>query len=304
MLYKRILLYFSGLLSFDFNYVVKNIKDEKEYTSPAFQKDLAIVKDFFDKFNIKEQFRTVLKEMLRAEAYYAVFRDEGDKYILQELPQQYAKITGRWDYGLLFDFNMYWFWQPTVSLDMYPPIFKTMFRKAFGDIPTTNYNPALGVDSRNGSWIQWTQTSPAKGFVAFKLFPEIATIVPFLSPFMPDAILQPIIRELQTNSYIAEASKIIFGEVQFIKDSQSKVKDALTLSPETLGKFLALIKSGLPPAIKVAGAPLANTAAIEFTGNNELYDSYLTTSAASSGINSRLIYSKDRQNILKSFEAL
>lgn len=108
MLYKRILLYFSGLLSFDFNYVVKNIKDEKEYTSPAFQKDLAIVKDFFNKFNIKEQFRTALKEMLRAEAYYAVFRDEGDKYILQELPQQYAKITGRWDYGLLFDFNMYW----------------------------------------------------------------------------------------------------------------------------------------------------------------------------------------------------
>lgn len=180
---------------------------------------------------------------------------------------------------------------------MYPPIFKQMFRKAFGDIPTTQYNPAISVDSRTGSWIYWAQTSPAKGFVAFKLFPEIATIVPFLAPYMSDVILQPIVRQLQTDSYIAAASKILFGQVEFIKDSQSKVKDALTLSPETLGKFLMLLKSGLSSVIKIGAAPLANTSAIEFTGDTNLYDSYLSTSAASTGINSRLIYSKDRQNL-------
>ena len=37
---------------------------------------------------------------------------------------------------------------------------------------------------------------------------------------------QPVIRALQKNSYIQEASKIIFGQVEFLKDATSKVKDA------------------------------------------------------------------------------
>jgi len=297
MLYKRILLYFSGLLSFDMLYVCTNA-DEDDYDKPAYKKDLAIVRDFFDRFNIKESFKVVMKELLRAETFYGVFREDGERYIIQELPQQYAKLTGRWDYGLLYDFNMYWFVQPAVSLDMYPPVFKKMYNKAFKD-GSIKYNPAAGIDSRMGNWTYWVQTSPKDGFVAFKLFPEIAANVPFLAPYMPDAVIQPVIRELQTNSYIAEASKIIFGQVEFLKDSTAKVKDSLTLTPETLGKFLALVKSALPSAIKVAAAPLANTSAMEFSGNTEIYDSYLSTSASSSGINSRLIYSKDRQNLLE-----
>ena len=42
--------------------------------------------------------------------------------------------------------------------------------------------------------------------------------------------------------------------------------------------------------------PLDNISAVEFSGNGSIYDSYLETSASSTGINSRLLYSKDRQN--------
>ena len=298
MLYKRILGYFSGLMSFDMKYVCINA-DAKDYKTPAYKKDLKLVAEFFDKFNIKKEFKTALKQMLRQEAFFSVFRDEGDRYILQELPQQYCKITGRWDYGLVFDFNLYWFMQPTVSLDMYPSSLKKMLKRFFEGTTTGKYNPASTIDSRTGSWIYWAQTSPVDGFTAFKLFPEIATIVPYLSPLLGDAVLQPIIRALQKNSYIQQASKIIFGQVEFLKDATSKVKDALSLAPETLGKFLALMKSGLPDAIKVAAAPIANTSAIEFEGNNELYTSYLQATAASSGVNSRLLFTTDRQNVLE-----
>lgn len=300
MLFRRILLYFAGLLSFDFTYIVENIKDPKEYDSSKFKKDLSEVENFFNKFNVKQEFRTALKQMLRQEAFYSLLRDDGtNKYILQELPQQYCKITGRWENGLLFDFNMYWFWLPTVSLDMYPKIFTKIYNKIFKKPTTTEYNPASAVDSRTGSWVYWTQTSPDDGFTCFKLFPEIATIVPFLSPLMPDAVLQPVIRQLQTNSYIQQASKLLFGQIPMLKDTKSTVANQISMTPEVAGKFLALMKSGISDVIKLAAAPMENTSAIEFTGSDTIYNSYLQTTASSSGINSRLIYTTDRQNMLE-----
>jgi hypothetical protein len=302
MLFKRILGYFSGLMSFDWNYVCTNIKDSKEYASPAYEKDLMIVADFFDRFNAKQEFRVALKEMMRAEAYYSIFREDDDYYVLQELPQTYCKITGRHlagGGGLLFDFNMLWFISnPGVSLDMYPDIFKTMYNRMFNP-DSSNYNPAKELDARTGQWVYWMQTSPMDGFFCFKLFPEIGSIVPFLSPLLATSVLEPVIRSLQTNSYIQQASKLIFGQIPLIKDAGAKLANQIAMTPEVAGKFLALIQSALPTAIKVAAAPLDSTGAIEFEGSETIYDSYLATSAASSGVNSRLLYSKDRQNILE-----
>lgn len=300
ILYKRVLLYFSGLLSFDWTYTVKNIKKPSEYKSAKFKKDLKVVESFFDSFNVKEFFPMALREMLRNETFFGVFRDDGETFVIQELPREYCKVTGRSRKGLVFDFNMNWFLRGGVSLDMYPPVFKKMYKKAFIDNSgSSEYNPALPIGSRDGSWAYWVQTKQEDGFVAFKLFPEIGTNVPFLAPFMPDAVLQPLVRSLQTNSYIAEASKIIAGEVPFLKDAKSSVKDAIALDPNTLGKFLALMKSALPDAVKVLSAPLENISGIEFKGNMEMYDSFMKTSASSAGINSRLIYSNDRQNVLE-----
>lgn len=298
MLYKRILLYFSGLMAFNFEYTCVNAKNDKDYGSPKYKEDLKIVEEFFDKFDHKAEFRIAIKQMMRQEVFYAIFRDDGLKYNLQELPQSYCKITGRWDYGLVYDFNMNYFLQAGSDLAMFPPVFKKLFKKTF-DNPDYQYRPSLSIDRRGDSWAYWIQTSPKDGFVALKFSPEIATVVPFLAPLLGDVVLQPIIRSLQTNSYIQEATKILFGQVEFIKDASSKVKDALTLNPETLGKFLQLLKSGLPDAIKVAAAPLANTAAVEFKGNDKMYDSYLKSTSSISGINSRLIYSFDRQNVLE-----
>lgn len=305
MLYKRVLYYFSGLLAFDWTYIATNIKKDEEYKSKKYKDDLYVIQEFFDRFDVKEQFRLALRQMLRNETYFGIFRDDGNKYVLQELPRKYCKITGRFDYGLVFDFDMNWFLQGGVSLDMYPPIFKKLFRNTFmKDDKDWGYDPASPISMRNDTFAYWTQTSPKDGFVAFKFIPEIATNVPFLSPFMPDAVMQPIIRSLQTDAYIAQASKIIVGQVPFLKDAKASVKDALAIAPETLGKFLALMKSALPTAIKVASAPLEDMQGVEFTGSNEIYDTYLNTSASSAGINSRLIYSKDRQNLLETKSSL
>ncbi len=298
IMYRRVLLYYSGLLSFDWNYVCTNIKNEKDYKSKNYKADLDIVKDFFDRFNVKDSFSTALKEMLRNETYFGVLRDEGEKYVIQELQRTYCKLTGRFDYGLLYSFNMNVFLQGGMNIDMFPKVFKRFYRDAFVKGNPIPYNPALPVGSRDSSYVYWVDTDPKDGFVALKLFPEIGTNVSFLAAYMPDAVIQPLIRSLQIDSNIAKASKIIAGEVPFL-DAKAKVKDSIAISPDLLGKFMALIKSSLPSMIKVASAPLQNLSAIEFEGDSNMYDSYLQTSSAASGINSRLIYAKDRQNVLE-----
>lgn len=304
MIYKRVLYYFGGLLEFNFSYTCMNA-EEKDYKGKSYQKDLKSVEEFFDKFNPKQEFRNVIKQLMRQEAYFGVFRNDAIyKYNIQELPQQRCLITGRWDLGILFDFDMMFFMQAGVDINMFPPIFKRFYNRAFGNQDINSYNPANNVYKRDGSWTYYVQTSPMDNFWCFKLVPEITTRVPFLSPYLKEVVLQDIVRALQTDSYIAEASKLLVGAVPFLKDVKSSVKDSIALAPETLAKFLQLMKSGLSNAIKVVAAPLENISGVEFKGNNEMYDSYLKTTASGAGINSRLIYSYDRQNVLINFEAL
>lgn len=301
MIYKRVLYYFGGLIEFNWSYTCLNA-EEKDYNSKAYQKDLQIVQDFFDMFNPKQEFRNVIKQLMRQEAYFGIFRDDGQyAYTIQELPQNQCIITGRWELGILFDFNMIYFLsQAGIDINMFPPIFKKLFNRAFGDGSGTNkYDPANSINYRTGNWTYYVQTSPRDGFYCFKLIPELTTRVPFLSPFLKEVVLQDLIRNLQQNTYIAEATKLLAGSVPFLKDTKASVKDSISLAPETLGKFLQLIKSGLSEAIKVVAAPLDNISGIEYTGNNQLYESYLKTTASTSGVNSRLLFTTDRQNILE-----
>jgi len=300
MLYKRILYYFSGLISFNFSYSCTNA-EEKDYVGKAYQKDLAIVADFFDKFDLKQEFRNVIKQLFRQEAHFSIFRNDGTyKYVLQELPQNRCLIDGRWEMGILYSFDMMFFMQAGTDIQMFPPIFKTLFNRAFGNANGTNlYDPAKNINLRNGNWTYYVQTSPKDNFWCFKLIPEVTTRVPYLSPLLKDVVLQDMIRALQTNSYIAEATKLLAGGVPFLKDAKASVKDSISLNPDTLGKFLQLMKSGLSEAIKVIAAPLDNISALEYTGNDNLYNSYLKNTAGVSGVNSRLLFTTDRQNVVE-----
>jgi len=302
MLYKRIVYYLSGMLSFDLTYTCKNITKDSEYKSPLYKSDLKIVQNFLDSFDVKKEFKLVTRQIVRNEVHFSIFREDGEKYTLQELPKDYCLITGRWDYGILFDFDMNWFLQSGVDVNMYPSIFKKMYNKAFVKVNDKPYNPATPVDERTGSWVKWVQTSPKDGFWAFKLNPELATKIPFLAPLFPDVVIQPIIRKLQTNSYIASASKILIGQVPMLDKSVkgASVKDAVAVTPDMLGKFLAVLKSGLSESVKVGAAPLEDMQGISFPLDAPFYQDYLKTTTSSSGVNSRLIYTLDKNNALES----
>jgi hypothetical protein len=295
MLYKRMLLYLGNMLSFDPIYTCVNAKD-KDYTSPAYKKDLAILQNFLDKFDMKQEFKKVLRQLVRKETYFCVLREDSEKYILQELPQDYCLITGRWDYGILFDFNMYWFIQPAVDLNSYPSIFKKKYKDIFGKENGIDYKPSASINRRNGSYVYYVQTSPKDNFWAWKFIPEIATEVPFLSPLFPDLVLKPLVRNLQSNIYILQAQKVMVGLIPMLKDTKgSSVKDQLGISSEVLGKFLGLLKQGLTSAIKVGGVPFSDIKTLDFDGTDKnIMENYTKNTSSMSGINSRLLFATDK----------
>jgi hypothetical protein len=175
---------------------------------------------------------------------------------------------------------------------MYPDFFKKKYKEIWVDSNTTrSYNPALAPELRgSSSWIYWVDI-PVDIGVCFKLTPELATRLPYFTPLFNDLILQSLMRNLQKNINMAEASKIIIGEVPLLnKEAKATVKDSMAISPDLLGKFMALVKSAISDAIKMASAPLTNIQGIDFTGNDKLYDSYSRTVYALSGVNTNLIF--------------
>ena len=293
MVYKRLIAYLANMLAFDITYT--SDADTKDLKTPRYQKDLESVEEFLEKFEYKKELRVVVREMLRNDAFFGCFVETENKYILQELPSEYCKITGRWEGGFLFSFNMYWFIQPGVDINMYPSFFKRKYNQLWGGSnKDKKYKPSIAPELRaSSSWIYWVDIPVTFG-VCFKLSPELGARLPYFTPLFNDLILQGLMRNLQKNISMAAASKMIMGEVPMLnRDSKATVKDTIAVSPELLGKFMALLKSAISDAVKVASAPLQNIKGISFESDNEMYDSFLRTALASSGVNTNLIFSSN-----------
>lgn len=293
MIYKKLISYLANMLSFDVTYTSE--AEPSDYSTPKYKKDLKTIEEFLNRFDYKKEFRVVIKEMLRNDAYFGCLRDVGDGYVLQELPSDYCKITGRWSGGFLFSFNMYWFLIPGTDLNLYPDFFKKKYKELFGSMNNSqSYNPALPPEMRgNSSYVYWVDIPVTVG-ACFKLTPELAARLPYFTPMFNDLIMQTLMRNLQKNMNMAAASKMIIGEIPMLnKEIKATVKDSLAISPDLLGKFMALVKSAISEAIKMASAPLQNIQGISFDSDTTIYDTYLKTTLAQTGINTNLIFSSN-----------
>jgi hypothetical protein len=299
--YRKLLEYLGNLLAFNMTYECVNA-DAKDYKTPAYRKDLDIFKKFHDNFNHKREFSNVVMELLRNEAAFYCPRFDGDSLVLQELPAspEWTMITGRWKNGFEFDFNMYWFIQPGVDIKMYPDFFKKKYLELWGENSTNKYTPSASPFLRNSSWVYWQQVPSDVGWV-FKFDPLVSARIPHFSGLFLDLIQQPLMRALQKNINMATAAKLLVGEIGTQKEAQAKVKDQFNINPDTLGKFLSVVKAAVGESIRVAVAPLENLKAVSFESDNALYNSTLKTTLASSGVNTGLIFTSDvKQNSLES----
>lgn len=311
MLYKRLEEYYANMLSFDLNIACKNAySPQTDYASQEYKDDLKRVYKFLDNFNYKEQFRMVVKELLRHDKYYTWFRtskgtineDTEDlkttksiKYSLQMLPQLYCKLTGRWECGYLFDFDMVYFTRAGVDIRGFDPTFKNYWNDVF-DKNKQQYFPSQSLDSRNGSFNLWHQTSPEDGAWCWSFSDNNSASVPFLSSMIPKMLTNDEVAKLQVDKDMISARAILAGEIQTLDKQQSgNSTDAMTYKMDTLLKLLALVKRGLQNNINAVAMPTADPKMWQYTDtNSNMVDNQYKTTISQSASASRLLYANDK----------
>ena len=302
MIFKRTLMSYVNMLAFDYQIIPVDAFTKEDVESEAYQADLRRIYNFCDKFRPKEQFRKVVYELMQSEVYYTWFRktkwgNKGMKCSLQVMPQQYCMLTGAWDNGLLWDFDMQYFIQPGVDIDGYDPSFKAKYNQVFGpNGEKLNYRPTAPLNDRTGEFAMWVQTSPDDGAWAFKLSTSNFNTTPYLAPFLKDTLSNSEIEQLQNNKDMLSAYGILAGELRLMDGLKSGDKpNQFAISPSTLGTFMGKAKAGLGSLLKLAAMPTENTKFYQYTDTNtNMYENQLRTSAGvGSGI-SRVIYTSDR----------
>lgn len=314
-IYAKTLRYFIGLLAFDLSYQCTNIKNSSEYKSKEYQDDIKRVNKFLDKFDYKSEFRKVVKEIMRKETSYVWFRDsqginnpielddeekvkKTEKFGLQIMPDKYCLLTGYFNSGqLLYDFNMNYFLNATVDINLFAPIFKKKFKEVF-DSDDDKYIPSSQLDYRTGEYATWVQTSPVDGAWAFKFDLSNFRQVPPLANLMKGCIDKEDAQALQKDKNMISAFLVLAGEIATMSTEKSGNKaDQFKINPLTMGKFMSLVNQGLKDNVKPIALPLEDIHGWQFTDSNtNMVDNQAKITAADGASATTLIYTSDKMS--------
>lgn len=304
MLFARTIESYANSLSFDLQVICENIYSPDEYKSNEYIEDKKRINDFLLKFDYKKEFRNVVQQLLLRETYFTWFRktkwgNKGMKFALQIMPQNKCMLTGYWEKGLLYDFDMSYFLMAGTDIDGYDPAFKKYYNRVFGGNPTiADYRPTNPLNDRNGTYAMWTQTSPEDGAWAFKFNTSDFYSTPFLAPYLKSALSSDKIEQMQYDKDLAEAYAILAGEIETFDTAKSGTQtDQTVFKPNTLAGFMSKAKAGLENSTKLAAMPLKNLKWYQFEDKNpDMYKNNLNTTAGIGTGLSRVIYSTDRMS--------
>lgn len=317
MLYKRLVKYYSNMLAFDLDISCINAYAPKtDYKSKEYKDDLNRVYKFLDNFDYKAEFQKVVKELLRRQTYFTWFRDSqgtfnGDiidlddtkkhktsKYVLQTMPQKYCKITGRWEYGYLYDFDMTYFTKAGTSLDSYDPVFRKYYKNIFSDGGSDKYIPTTPLNNRFDNFALWTQTSPDDNAWVFTADESNIVSTPFLVPNIFNFLNNKEIEGLQSDKNMISAKGILAGEIQLLdKQKSGQSTDAMAYNMKTLMKMLSLVKRGLNTNINAVAMPTASPKLYQFNDSNaDMVRNGVDNSVGQAVSASRIIYSSDKMS--------
>lgn len=292
LMYKRNIEYIANLPAFDLEMTCINASPE-DYNSNKYKNDYKAIANFLDKFNYRAQFKEVLWNLLMEETYYGIFRQFDSKSVLQQWPWKYAKVTGKFEYGLLYDIDMNYFLQGVVDLDCYPDWLKKKYKEVFSS-NNNAYKPSNKMNNRTGKFAMWTQTSPEEGFWCFKFNPKHSLQVPFFSAMLPEMAIVPLMRNLQVDQSLAAARKLLVSSVPYLKEKKSSsVANQLAIDADILGKFIGLASQGIENAIKILALPTEDIKGVEFENTDK--DTYKNFMAITSSLLSggKVIFSTD-----------
>ena len=105
MYYKRMLRYLPDMACFNLVFDPINAYTDEDMNSKEMKEDLRILDDFISRFDFKQEFQLVLRQMFRQGVYYGVLRFDGERYTLQKLPHKYYKKKKKFSNGLKIKYD-------------------------------------------------------------------------------------------------------------------------------------------------------------------------------------------------------
>lgn len=302
MIFKRTLYSYANALSFDLQITCKNAYTKGDYESEEYKKDRQTVDNFLTNFDYKKEFYNVLLNVLKRDSYFTWFRKTKSgnrgkmKYVLQIMPQDYCMLTGYFEKGMIWSFNILYFKQAGVDLGLWDPTLVKKYADTFyGEKP---YVPSSPLDKRDGIYAMWMDTSPNDGAWAWKWSTDNFANNPFLAPYVANVLRSDEVGELQYNKDLISAAGILAGEIRLFDSAKSGTKaNQFAIDPKTLGAFMQKAANGLKNAAKLAALPLENIKYFQFEDKNpNSYTNELTTTAGIGTGISRVIYSSDKMS--------
>lgn len=303
MLFKRTLYSYANSLSFDLQVTCKNAYTAADYNSDEYKRDKRTVDNFLTNFDYKKEFYNVLVNVLKRDTYFTWFRktkagNRGKmKYALQIMPQDYCMLTGYFEKGLLWSFDLLYFLTPGVDINGFDPSLLRTYQRAMKDTDLT-YRPSAQLNERTGSYAMWADVSPLDGAWAFRWDTSNFANNPFLAPFVADVLRNNEIGELQYNKDMLAAAGILAGEIRLFDSAKSGTQaNQFAIDPKTLGAFMTKARQGIQGGVKLAAMPLENIKFFQYEDKNPTsYEKSLAdTAGLGTGI-SRVIYSSDRMS--------
>jgi len=273
--YKRLLHYFSDMLTWDYDIIPINATGE-EMKSKKFQTDSDMVWNFFNRFNHKKEFRKILLGMMQEDGQYVYWRDGIDYDTLQLMSSDYSLIDADSELGYLYSFNMLYFQQLGVDISGFAPEFKKYYRNLINwQSNKSQYAPMdARVENKAGQWCYWQQLPPEKAWI-FKFSEQFAGLVPpFLGIFIDVGEIDSY-KQLQKTKTQLEVYKMIFATIPRNAAGTGKngnTRDDFALSADSLGKFSKLINSNLPNGVKFNMIPSESITAVDFAATENKTD--------------------------------
>ncbi|MEG0899396.1 MAG: hypothetical protein RSD67_02435 [Oscillospiraceae bacterium] len=313
-MYSKVLNYYANILSFDLSYSCINAYSIQDYKSKEYKEDLRRMHKVLDNFQYRDEFRKIVKEMLRRETVFTWFRDSSgtiddtaldlednvkkkSTYALQMMPQKYGILTGYFATGLLWALDMTYFLQPSSDILLFDPSIKQSWQDVF-DFKNHTIKPSAPLDKISGTFALQAMVSPENGAWAFKTDTSNFNNVPPLSGLLRPAMLNSEIQELQRSKDIASAYALIVGELKMFENAKSGTEqNQFSVSPEVLGQFLQLVQNGLKKNIRPVAMPTENTKFMQYEDKNpDMYKNQVQQTASQGVSASRIIYSADKMS--------
>lgn len=270
MHYKRLILYFSNMLTFD--YVLKPLRLSEDVDTDKLKKAYRKMADQIDVMNIKHEFNKIAKICFREDVFYGYELSTKDSYSIKKLNPDLCEITSLEDscYNFAFDFS-YFDKQPD-ELEHYPEEFKKKYKIYKKD------------KNEKTKW----QELDSENTICIKLQDDIDYAIPMFVGLIADLMDIQDYKLLQKSKEEIGVYKIILQKIPMKKDS-GEVNDFL-MDIGTAMSFHKNVVDTVPDQIGVITTPM-ETNEISFERDRAEFDS-VTKSISnywnSAGINQHL----------------